>query len=481
MNKQKTTMDNRRSFLWSLRSLRQRHRSEPGAQLFQGIRIRLTLWYCGVLGAALVLFGIGLYFGVQHFLLAGVDTDASMHAQAHVGQWLSSSPDRACSYFNSQDQSDQPGFPPGQGYTIPELVVCFDPHGNVMQENGTSQLPSTFLNNSLVKNALQQDHATDIVNAGGTYIYRYAQAVPGNVGVVVIGEYINGQENALTVLLILLFALGGASLLGAGLGGLFLADRALAPARLAFTRQQQFIGDAAHEIRTPLTLMRADAEVLLRGRAHMETEDAALLEDIVSEANHMATMANRMLTLARLDAGSQHREYEVVNLNEIAFTGVQRVGAFAEQKDVTVHLENSSGTFVIGDPALLEQALLVLLDNAIKYNRPHGQVIVRTSTNNGKAQLEVSDTGIGIPAEHLPHLGERFYRVDKARSREAGGTGLGLSIAHSIAALHAGSLTMISTPDQGTTITLQLPLAQNTLTDLPDHEPGSVSPLPERS
>ena len=363
-----------------------------------------------------------------------------------------------------------------------EMVACFDSHGNLLPADGTSQLPSAFLSNNLAKTALQTGQSTDIVNAAGSigHIYRYALVVPGHLGVVVIGETVEAQESALSVLLILLFALGGVSLLGAGLGGLFLADRALAPAKLSFTRQQRFIGDAAHELRTPLTLMRADAEVLLRSREHMNTEDVALLEDIVAETNHMATMANSMLTLARLDAGAQHREYDVVSLDEIALTGVRRVGAFAEQKGVKVHLENSNHSFVIGDSLLLEQALLVLLDNAIKYNRPDGQVTVRTGVNKGKAQLEVSDSGIGISAEHLPHLSERFYRVDKARTREAGGTGLGLSIAHSIAALHNGSLTITSTPDQGTTVTLQLPLAQSTPPDQMDAEPGSVSPLSEK-
>jgi len=106
-------------------------------------------------------------------------------------------------------------------------------------------------------------------------------------------------------------------LLSAGLGGLFLASRALVPARLAFTRQQRFIADASHELRTPLTLMRADAEVLLRGRGQMAAEDAALLEDIVAEANHMSTLANSMLTLARLDANPQHYEQEVVSLDAL--------------------------------------------------------------------------------------------------------------------------------------------------------------------
>src|SRR5207245_4755848 len=236
-----------------------------------------------------------------------------------------------------------------------------------------------------------------------------------------------------SVLLTLLFAIGGAALLGAGVGGLFLANRALAPARLAWANQQRFIGDAAHELRTPLTLLRADAEVLLRSRKHLVAEDAALLEDIVAEANHMAILATNMLTLARLDNSSSHREHEVVNLADVARAGARRVQALADEAEISIREESNDTALVIGDPTLLEQAILALLDNAIKYNRHGGHVMVRTTAKQGQAFLEVSDTGIGIAAEDLPHLGERFYRVDKARSREAGGTGLGLSIVRSIA------------------------------------------------
>src|SRR5689334_11252504 len=125
-------MGNRGSFLWSPRRRWQRHRSEPGAQLFQGLRIRLTLWYCGVLGAALVLFGIGLYFGAQYFLIAPVEADASLHAKAHVGQWLSLSP-HACSYYGPSNQFGPP--PPDQGNSM-EMVACFDSNGNLLPGEG---------------------------------------------------------------------------------------------------------------------------------------------------------------------------------------------------------------------------------------------------------------------------------------------------------------------------------------------------------
>jgi signal transduction histidine kinase len=472
-------------FVWPLRLRQRRLSQEPGAALFLGLRVRLTLWYCGVLGTALVLFSAALYLGAQYFLLGPIEANAARHAQGHVKVWLAGSLNRACLSFAP---SGQFGPPPGQGFLAPEMVACFDQKGSLLQNENTASLPPIFLTNTLAKTALQRDEpASDIVNAGGTVglIYRYALTVPsstgrGNVGVVVIGESIQAQESALSLLLILLLSVGGLMLLGAGLGGLFLANRALAPARLAWANQRRFIADAAHELRTPLTLLRADAEVLLRGRGHLEEEDTALLEDIVAEANHMSILANNMLTLARLDNGALHREHEVVNLAELAQEGVRRVQAFAEQSGIIVQVEHTKDPYVIGDQMLLEQAVLILLDNAIKYNRQGGRVTLRTAVQDEQAFLEVHDTGIGIASEHLLRLGERFYRVDKARSREAGGTGLGLSIARSIAVAHGGRLTFTSIPGQETTVTLTLPLAYGTLPDGGEEEAGSMPSLPEQ-
>jgi len=168
-----------------------------------------------------------------------------------------------------------------------------------------------------------------------------------------------------------------------------------------------------------------------------------------------------------------------VGLAELAQEGTRRVQALAEQRGITVQVENINDPHVIGDPLLLEQAVLVLLDNAIKYNRSGGRVTVRTAVQDERALLEVHDTGVGIAAEHLPHLGERFYRVDKARSREAGGTGLGLSIARNIAIAHGGRLSLSSVPEQGTTATLTLPLAYGTPADGRDEGTGSMPLLPE--
>ncbi|HEY7350506.1 MAG TPA: ATP-binding protein [Ktedonobacterales bacterium] len=449
--------------------------------IFARLRRHLTLWYSGVLAGMLLLFGIVLYLSVHQLLFGPVQADLKNTADSITSHW--------------QRHPGQP-YPPDselvstssgvlfsavfRGQVFP--VDCFDPNGVYLPltypsgnpVNGPKGSSNPFVKDSLVSQAIQNGSATETINYGGDIgdVYVYAQVVPdpggdGILGVVQVAELVNTQEAVLNQTLILLLILGAATLFAAAVGGLLLADRALAPTRLAFARQQAFIADASHELRTPLTLMRADAEVLLSGRGRLDPDDVALLEDIVIESGHMTTLANSMLTLARLDAGEFHLEREVVDLASVATRVAHRVHAFAREKQVTVQVEQTRArepqanqALVIGDKSLLEQATMILVDNAIKYNRSGGSVTLHAFTSQGQACLEVSDTGIGIAAEHLAHLGERFYRVDKARSREAGGAGLGLSIARGIAASHGGALTLSSTAGQGAVARITLPAAE---------------------
>lgn len=174
----------------------------------------------------------------------------------------------------------------------------------------------------------------------------------------------------------------------------------------------------------------------------------------------MGALAENLLTLARLDTGGYHLEQEIVDLSAIAESVARRVHSLAQERNIQLALEPAPSTLVVGDSTRLEEVALILVDNAIKYNRSGGSVTLRTYCDGQQAVFEVRDTGIGIPAEHLQRLGERFYRVDKARSRQMGGAGLGISIAHGIAAAHRGTLTLTSVPKLGTTATLRLPAAQ---------------------
>ena len=448
---------------------------EAGATLFQGLRVRLTLWYCAIMAVALVVFGVALYFSTQDLLLRPTKAEVKGNAEMHVQRWLSDSLAQACQAIdnppNPFGSTNQPPSQSNQSHLkAMAIIACFDQHGTLLSSQNTSMLPSAFLANNLAKKALQtgqdQDDTIDTGTRSGQY-YRYAIPVPnpsgnGYLGVMVVGESIQIQQGTLSLLLGLLLLIGGVALLIAVISGLFLANSALAPARLAWHNQQRFIADASHELRTPLTLLRADAEVLLRGRERLDEEDAFLLEDIVQETNHMSHIATNLLTLARLDSRTTHQEHEVVSLTNLARLAIQRVQALADQQNISLHLTTDEQAIVVGDPTLLQQAMIALLDNAIKYNRPMGHISLRTQVQGEQAVLEVQDTGIGITSEHLPHLGERFYRVDKARAREAGGTGLGLSIVHGIATTHSGTFHIQSVPEQGTTVTIRLPLAHTT-------------------
>lgn len=425
--------------------------------MFGRIRWRLTLWYSGVLAAALLLCGIVVFVQTRNTLLSTVDQQLE---QQYTGA------SRVCSHeFGIASSPAPPDFTDERSNL---LLVCYDLTGRHIAPYGPADSFPHYVDAAVAASVARSGGVTtNIVDTGtvlGKVESRYYRLIDfaGNVyGVVQVGTQVGAQLDALDVLLHLLLAVGVLALLAASVGGFFLANRALVPARLAYTRQSEFIADASHELRTPLTMLRADAEVLLRGRDRLSPDDTLILEDVVAETSHMANLANSMLNLARLDSGSAQLEHDVVDLGDLADALAHRVGPLADERQINVRVEREGAALVIGDRLLLEQAALVMLDNAVKYNHQGGEVVVRATVEDGRALLEVRDTGVGIAAEHLPHLGERFYRVDKARSREAGGAGLGVSIAQSIAARHGGSLSLSSEPEKGTAAILTLPAARN--------------------
>jgi signal transduction histidine kinase len=276
------------------------------------------------------------------------------------------------------------------------------------------------------------------------------------VGVVQVGRSIAAVSDTLDLVRALLLLLAVLATLGAVAGGLFLANRALAPARLAFARQQTFIADASHQLRTPLALLRASAELLLRHRNRFDSDDAELLEDIVVETEHLDRLTSNLLTLARLDARQPHFEHEVFDLSTLVADVVRRVATLAAEKNVALIEDYEAKTVLVGDEHAVEEAALILVENAIKYTPPGGMVTLRTRSDNGHASLIVDDTGVGIPPAALKRLGERFYRGDPQQARATEGAGLGLAIASGIARAHGGSVQITNTEPHGARATLTL-------------------------
>lgn len=435
--------------------------SEPSAVLFARIRLRLLAWYIGILSTILVIAGLLLYIGMEISLLGPVNNALAVNAATASQTWQTTgTPPCASQSFTISNKE----------VIIPNYFACYDPNNQLISSDALiGDAPpfaiAQFTQANLVQSALASGSATDIVDGGNTTgaIARYALTVrttDGTVlGVLQVGYPVQEYENSLHTLVSLLVLVGTLTVVGAGAGGWFLASRALEPARVATGRQRAFIADAAHELRTPLTLLRADAEALLFHRDHLPPDDVELVDDIVTESSYMTELASNLLTLARLDAGVTHLETDVLDLRLILSHVTQRVSALARQHGVTVTIaEAPEPVYVVGDRVLLEQATMILLDNAIKYNRPHGTVSLETSRHSQWAQIRVRDTGIGITATDLAHVGERFYRVDTAHTRaNNSGAGLGVSIARGIAAAHHGILTFTSVPDQGTTALLHIP------------------------
>lgn len=433
---------------------RSRASSDPSAALYRRIRLRLTLWYASVLAVVLLLAGGLLYYSMWQTVMGPINSGLTQVGQLYTNYWQENgTPPPPCTPTRDRFFEQYVAY-----------VVCYT--GDVTEYYGASGPASQakgFLQPALALRALKDGSANDVVDGGNNLgpISRYALVVrdPDTnqvLGVLQVGEQVGGQTDAMNALLRLLLILGPLSLVGATVGGYFLAQRALDPARLAFTRQQAFIADASHELRTPLSLLRANADVLLRGRARLDPDDTALLEDIVGETNHLTGIANNLLTLARLDSGGIHLERDIVDLATIAADTAHRVDALARERGITVRTGDLTSAQVLGDPQLLAQATLALVDNAIKYAGDGSTITLSTSREQDSASLTVQDDGPGIAAEHLPLLGRRFYRPDKARSRAAGGAGLGLSVVRSIMALHSGSLELESAPGTGTRAILRL-------------------------
>lgn len=219
--------------------------------------------------------------------------------------------------------------------------------------------------------------------------------------------------------------------------------------------RREFTANVSHELRTPLHTISGCAELLCSGLVK-PADTAEFQHKIYAESQRMIRLVEDIINLSRLDEGAQDMERQAVDLYALAREAVESLASAAEKAHVTVALTGSAAVLT-GIPQLLSGIVVNLCDNAIKYNRPGGRVDVRVETQGDTVTLRVKDTGIGIPPEHQARVFERFYRVDKSRSKAVGGTGLGLSIVKHSAMIHNAKLELESTPGIGTTITLRFP------------------------
>ena len=277
----------------------------------------------------------------------------------------------------------------------------------------------------------------------------------GDESVLQVGRLLSDQDRLLAQYLTGLLLMGSTAIVILAIASWAMAGRSIKQAQQSWDQQQQFISNASHELRTPLTLLRANADYALRNRSPAEREKS--LRDIVDECDYMNRMVEDLLLLSRLDAHRLVLTADPVALPEFLSETVRQVERIATAKGVTITLGPVQGS-VRGDKVRMRQALLVVLDNALRFTPSGGTISLSAQVRGREVVLSVTDNGVGISREHLPHIFERFYQVP-GQPGESHGNGLGLSIARGLVEAHRGRMAVVSRKDAGTTVQIIFPLA----------------------
>lgn len=248
-------------------------------------------------------------------------------------------------------------------------------------------------------------------------------------------------------------------LIAGGALSYYLAVRTLRPIEEAQEAQNRFTADASHELRTPITAMMTENEVTLMDPKLTLAQAKDQIQSNIEELQKLTDLSDGLMRLAGLENSSL--QLERVAINSIITSAVERMNSKAKEKHISITTQLTAKEAIVrADEQSLAEALIILIDNAIKYSPKKSSITIKLNQSNTNCSVSVTDMGIGIKASDIPHLFERFYRADTSRTKQmAHGYGLGLAIAHDIVSKHNGSITVTSTPGSGSTFTILLPLA----------------------
>ena len=473
-----------------------------------GVRMQLTLWYTVIFAILLLIAGGLIYLHLRDSLASSLDTALQIRAQQIAGDISEQNNQISLSDM----ASDLPGFDQGTDnlpatqadVNFDSLVRLLDPQGHVL--HATPAFLKLPVPANSVRQPLQGTPWQGTITApDGQAVRIYSRTITDDkkvFAIIQVGASLALLQDTLARVATELLIAALCVLLVGALGSYWLAGRAFAPIRrlvevtrtikegdlrqrvpvpqatdevraLAVTfnemltsleqmlnRQHRFVSDASHELRTPVAVIRSKTELALQQPGEVE-EYITVLREINAESERLGRLISDLLALARGDEGKTPFEMEKVPLCLVAEAVAANAETLAHERGVFLHVEIDEPVTVQGDEARLIQVIMNLLDNAIRYTNSGGCVTLRIEAVDEQARLTVKDAGIGIGPEHLPHIFERFYRVDSARthSRE-GGNGLGLAIAEWIVRAHQGSISVESQVGQGSTFTVTLPLTQ---------------------
>ena len=457
----------------------------------RSIKFRFTIWYLLVLAVLLTALSAGVYFYLSQSLYQNLDDSLELRSME-----ICSIPPILESIWQGEFQEE-----------LGEIVILYFYSGNQLVEVSPPGI-SIPLSHEFIYQAINgRSSFTTIEAAEGEGLRLLAAPIHLSIaglplsaqpGTLVIARSTKQIDQALAGLVrTLIIAVPLALALAAG-GGIFLARRALKPVdkiaqtaqkigegdlsrrinvytkdelgRLAatlnemigrlekaFQRQKQFTSDASHELRTPLAVIEAESTLALQ-KERPPSDYQRSLEIISQESKQMSSLIGKLLTLARADAGKEQWNFTEVDLGKLITNLSTDVEVLCQEKGLSFQLGQPQDLVVKGDEGRLRELFMNLLDNAIRYTSAPGTVSLSFRREGQMAVVAIMDNGIGIPAEDIPFIFERFYRVDKSRSRAEGGSGLGLAICRHIVDVHGGKIEVESQVGAGSTFSVWLPL-----------------------
>ncbi len=484
---------------------------------FRGsLRAQLALWQAGLLAFTLLLLAIFTYVILRQFLNSQSDAGLKKYAETtatevgsillqyqsiNPGKVLATDPARQQTYLTFINNSDP--------QSLGRYVQVIDSANHVVAYSDalrTTQLPpSAPALNAGLSGQINIETCTNL-GQSPVRIVTVPVSFNGKIPYLVqVGVSVEGVEEALQRASIVLLVLTPSVFAIALVGGWLLVGRALKPvddmtraalsiesrrldtrlappqtdneigrlagalnemiARLdrSFKQIERFSADASHELKTPLTTIRGEAEVALMSDKHSD-EHRATLRSIIEETDRLTSIVNNLLLLSRADADQIRLNRVSVAFHNIAMASYEPLAGIAHRKGLHLDITEMDEVMVLGDPLWLQQLVTNLLHNAVNYTPAGGEVslsLTQSDMPNPVAILRIQDTGPGIAEEHIPHLFDRFYRVDSGRSRDQGGTGLGLNIVKWIVESHHGAIRVQSVVGEGTIFEVRLPIADD--------------------
>ena len=439
--------------------------------MFKTTRNRLMFFFSGLIFVFLIVFNGISYFALSTIIYSESEKNIQLLADLEVTEHAADLQRHEAETENVKnkhdlEEHDKDKIPAAERTILQPFYYVLNASGSLVAGEQFSRAPSAevvhFLQNWVP--ASGEVKYVTFPSRSGEKVHLLFSGRPlyvGNLyqGAVYTGADISQQVEIFRKLFLILIVLSSIFFIVSIFLGYVMSSKAMGPIFSSFRRQQQFVADASHELRTPISVIQSSLEVIeAEERETMQPFSRQVLDDLKDEVRRLSSLLQDLLTLARADQDQMQLQFDVFSIKDEIEKMIRKLQPLADEKQQSLTLEIVPDVMIRADRGRLQQLLMILLDNAIQYTPVKGSIVMSVQFHGHSMALSIADTGVGIPQERQQDIFERFYRNDSARSGGRGNVGLGLSIAKWIVEAHGGTIQVKSEPDHGSTFTVTLPV-----------------------